>query len=99
MSTVSGSYLVAPFWSDVDITMSGNIHYEVHMENSSEYSSALISVSQFVSRSASVDFLGTWMLVVSWESVHPWPNGIAEALPIFKLFYPDYDAVSSFRLP
>ena len=97
MSTVSGSYLVAPFWSDVDITMSGNIHYEVHMDNIFGYSLALGNVSQFISRSASVDFLGTWMLVVSWESVHPWPNGIAEALPFLKLFYPDYDAVSSFR--
>lgn len=93
-STVAGSYLVSPFWADVDITLKGGIHYEIHPGNTAASSTVLTTVSDFVSEREGVVFEGTWMLVVTWESVPPWPNGIVDLIPYFGIIYSDYDYVS-----
>ena len=67
---VAASYLVAPFWDDIDLRRRGNIFYEVHTSNSSP--GLLSQVSNFVSNGL---FSGTWMLVTQWDQVHSWPDG------------------------
>ncbi len=85
---------MAPFWSDVDVRLNGNIKYEVHSDDTGLVGSAelLRNTSDFISVKASVEFIGSWMLVVSWEDVHPWPNG--EGSPFWDSLYPDSAAVS-----
>ena len=68
---ISSAFLLAPFWSDVDITIFGSIFYEVH--NTSD--SALISqVNNFISNYTESEFSGTWMLVVQWDEVREFPG-------------------------
>ena len=61
---------MAPFWDDVDIRQgSGVISYEIH-----EDGYFLDLVSKFIQRSRPSSFVGTWMAVVSWDAVHPFPG-------------------------
>ena len=69
---------MAPYWSDVDIRLAGNISYEVHSarKNNSGSDRLLEEISQFVEQSTGQSFSGTWMLVAEWTEVYPWPHGI-----------------------
>ena len=70
------AYVVAPFWSDVDIRREGAIFYEVHQLGANLQSNALIErVSSFIVREKDSNFTGNWMLVVKWDKVHPFPHG------------------------
>ena len=62
-------YLVAPFWIDTD-TSGGNgaISYETY-----ESGYFLDHVSSFLRKNISLSFQGTWMTVVYWDAVHPYP--------------------------
>ena len=80
------SPFIAPYWIDNDPSLGGNVSYEVHTG-----SSPLLSrVSDYISSSQSVEFSGTWMLVVDWFDLPLWsfndtvsnsniPTGIALA--------------------
>lgn len=70
-SGISSRYLVAPFWDDIDISRDqmGQISYEVHQ--SGYY---LDQVNYFLSRKRPSTFNGTWMFVVYWDSVRPYPG-------------------------
>ena len=62
-------FIVAPFWSDVDISTGvGQIRYEVHT-TSSVGSTFLSNVSQFIEEQTNTSFTGQWMLLVEWEEV------------------------------
>ena len=67
---VSSLYLLAPFWDDVD-TRGGNgqIYYEVH-----ETGHYINQVNSFINAVRPSRFEGTWMLVVTWDAVHPFPG-------------------------
>ena len=62
------SYIVAPFWSNSDISNRiGNISYEVHtIEN---LASQIALVSSFISQQQQVQFSGNWMLVAKWNNI------------------------------
>ena len=64
---VSDRYLVAPFWGDVDTTVTGQVLYEVY---ESEY--AIDYVSAFLRRRNPSDFQGTWMMIAYWDRVLPY---------------------------
>ena len=89
LSDTVAAYLVAPFWSDVDIRRSGDILYGVVKEGDSQEAVDLImEVSNFVSNQTSDNFTGRWMLVAVWDQVHPYPHGVMpagspEVLPLF----------------
>ena len=87
---------MAPFWDDVDIRQAGNIFYESHNSfTGNEASLNLIAqVSQYISGETGESFFGSWLLVVQWDQVHPWPHGEVNPPPIFLLFFPDYTEVS-----
>ena len=65
------SYLVAPFWDDVDIRDgNGRIFYE-------SYDSGyfLDQVNTFLRRRRPSSFEGTWMLAAHWDAVYPYTFG------------------------
>ena len=66
-------YLVAPFWSDIDIRGDdgGEIYYQVHSRgnNNSVSDELLDEVSAFISNSQQTVFSGSWMLVAKWDHV------------------------------
>lgn len=63
--------ILAPFWSHNDICISGQVCYEVHQEDSIYLS----NISEFISLKTGDDFRGRWMLLVEWDSMHPYPWG------------------------
>ena len=64
-------YLLAPFWSDVDITNGvGTIQYEVHSRTTG--GTPLQDVSEFISNEGNVVFEAEWMLVAEWREVPQW---------------------------
>ena len=61
-------YVVAPFWSDVNIRRGGGIHFQVY--TSSNGSEKLNQVSRVIRNAYGDDtFHGTWMLVAQWRKV------------------------------
>ncbi len=61
------SYLVAPFWTDNDITKGvGEVSYQVYDNCQSE---SLSWVSTYISQQQQLNFSGTWMLVAEWRDV------------------------------
>ncbi len=60
--------VVAPFWSDVDISNGvGTIRYEVHTGASA--SSLLTEVNNFIRNETGSQFNGAWMLLAEWYNV------------------------------
>lgn len=73
---IRNAYVVAPFWSDVDIRREGEVLYEVHQLGSNLQSNVMLGrVSGWISREVATNFSGSWMLVVQWDRVHPFPHG------------------------
>lgn len=68
---INSFYLVAPFWDDIDISRDqiGQISYEIHQ--SGYY---LDQVNDFLQRKRPSRYRGTWMFVVYWDSVRPFPG-------------------------
>ena len=65
------AYVIAPFWSDNDLTLAGNVTYQVEEFSSDQ----LTSASAFITDTTNTNFSGTWMLVAQWNGVHPYPHG------------------------
>ena len=64
------TYLVAPFWTDIDTSSGGGqIFYEVFDGAVSSSTTNLNLVSVFVSQVMDTDFAGSWMLVAEWSKV------------------------------
>ena len=60
-------YLVAPFWTDTDITEGvGEVSYQVYDNSQSE---TLSWVSTYISQQQQIKFTGTWMLIGEWRDV------------------------------
>ena len=61
---------MAPFWDDVDLSGGdGRISYEIH-----ESGYFLEQVNIYLQKKRPSDFLGTWMAVVFYDAVHPFPG-------------------------
>ena len=71
-STSAQNYVIAPFWSDIDISRGyGNIKYQSYYYNfdGSTARSLLNQVSTFINGQLDTSFSGTWMLVAEWDQV------------------------------
>ena len=98
-SSVRNSYLVTPFWDDVDIggPDGGSIYYQVHTQSSGDPSVALLSqVNTFIQNVTNDNFTGVWVLVAKWDQVHPYPHGTFPD----TILYPDVSEVkpSNYRM-
>ena len=70
------SYVVAPYWADVDNRADGRIYWEIHTSQGEAVSQQLITrVNDFIFNETTVSLGGTWMMVTTWEDVYPWPHG------------------------
>ena len=79
-SPTGPNYIVAPFWSDIDIRDDGEIYYQVHSRGSNTVSDELLhEVSVFISYSQQAVFSGSWMLVATWDQVKAFPGNSANA--------------------
>ena len=71
------SGIVAPFWNSVDLQREGNVSYKVYSAGDNRKSNEFLNyVSRFVSAkdSRATNFSATWMMVVDWNSVPPYPQ-------------------------
>ena len=66
--------MVAPFWNSVDLQREGKVVYKVYSAGDNDQ--FLNYISRFVSAqdSRAANFSGTWMMVVDWNSVPPYPQ-------------------------
>ena len=68
---MDGIYAIAPYWDDIDTRYgSSAISFEIH--NSGFY---LNQVNTFITRKRSSSFQGTWMAVIFYDRVRPYPSG------------------------
>ena len=80
------SYVVAPYWADVDARADGNITWEIHRTGENPTSDALIqTVNSFITNETGVELNGRWMMVTTWYMVHPWPHGLNPTDPNLQL--------------
>jgi len=69
-------YIVAPYWSNTDTRMDGQVWYQIYQSGGGGMSDTLLNtVGTFIVNQTGVDFVGNWMLVAKWEGVHPFPHG------------------------
>ena len=61
------SYILAPFWADLDTTEGGMVSWELH--DMSHSPQLLDTVNTFIQTLNDVNFTGSWMLVTFWEDV------------------------------
>ena len=80
----------------MDLRQGGNIFYEIHSLSSGNPGSLELiqSISAYIREESGEEFEGSWMLLVEWREVHPWPHGLNPLPLIFAFFYPDYILVS-----
>ena len=84
LTFISSAFLLAPFWSDVDISIYGSIFYEVHRGANS---SLIAQVNRFISNHTENDFTGTWMLVAHWDQVREYPGLFSIAVSRHYCFF------------
>ena len=74
-SFITASFVVAPYWADIDNSVTGEIWYETHTaggENSTESELLLEKVSAFIrEQQGQPTFNGSWMLVATWNESFP----------------------------
>ena len=72
---------MAPFWADVDLRLDGNVRYQTFKITSEDEDETrqLREVNDYISNEEKVNFTGSWMLLVEWEDVHPFPHGDQES--------------------
>ena len=75
------SYLVSPYWSDIDTRRVGRVCYEMYRRGDAEASNQRLSaVADFLHDEENVSLVAEWMFLASWESVHPFSHGDASSL-------------------
>ena len=70
---------MAPFWVHNDIRLAGSMSYEVHNTNTQHLEDMTDFINDEVFPLLPIPslnfFTGTWMLLVEWTGVHPFPHG------------------------
>ena len=61
------SYIVAPFWADLQTTLGGSVSWEIL--DIAYTPEVFDQVNVFIKNIKDVNFNGTWMLVAFWENV------------------------------
>ena len=60
---------MAPFFTDIDIGLGGQINYEIHTVTTSQ--SILSEVNSLINDQTQTEFNGEWLLVATWDNVPP----------------------------
>ena len=93
---IRDSFVLAPFWDEIDLRKAGNVFYEVHttFNNDSDSLMLLSEVNEYIEWETADIFLGSWMLLVQWDDVHSYPHGKDVISSSDEFFYPHYMEVS-----
>lgn len=59
------NHLIAPYWVNSDIRLSGRISYEVH----TSMTGLMSQVNNFIQQEDDEEFVGTWMMVATFSEV------------------------------
>lgn len=83
---IFNSFIVAPYWSDIDARVFGEIWYETHVVGQSTVSNSLLDrVSSLVrSEQNHPTFQGTWMLVATWNDTVQFGASSEQVTPIIE---------------
>lgn len=75
-SNVRDAHVIAPYWSDNDLRKEGNVTYEV-FEFNTDTNGVLSTVNNFIMEEFgnNTNFVGVYMILVEWNTVHPFPHG------------------------
>ncbi len=65
------TYLLAPFWSNIDLRRGGSVKYEIYMGSDQSAVAQLEYISNFIEQREGVPFSGCWMLIVTWLDTRP----------------------------
>ena len=69
------SYVAAPHWSDIDTRLAGAVYYQTYSSQNSSEAQVINTVEGFVNSENGTLLNSNWMLVATWENVHPFPHG------------------------
>ena len=69
------TYVVAPFWSDIDTRLDGRVQYKTYSSANSEEAQEILRVADFINVESGYIDNANWMLVATWNGVHPFPHG------------------------
>ncbi len=70
------SYVLAPYWSNIDTRLAGRVQYETYRYGESDDVNRRFDFTNAVIVSElNPAFSGNWMMLVNWENVHPYPHG------------------------
>lgn len=87
---IRNSLVVAPFWSDADIRLEGEIHYKQFFRTSGiEQEITLLSyISNYIAgRQGLANFTASTLLVAQWKNIPPFPHGSrARSEDVFDAF-------------
>ena len=76
---IRDSLVVAPFWSDIDVRLEGEIHYKRFFRASEieQEKTILNYISNYVAvkQGLPTNFTASTLLVVQWKNVPPFPHG------------------------
>ena len=71
---INNSFVVAPYWADVDNRRAGQIRYQVLEATDKDANATVEKVNEFVSQAVNETFSSLWMLVAEWRDVHLYPH-------------------------
>ena len=72
-ATVFYAYVLAPFWTDGDITYGGSITWEIYTQGGSEVGDSYLSrTSELIRNRENVNFTGNWMMIVNYNRIPPY---------------------------
>ena len=76
-SSIHFHYAIAPYWSDNDARLNGLVSYQTYsVGESSDSDNTINLVNRFIEmNTSSTNFNGSFMLVVTWSEMHPYPAG------------------------
>ena len=86
------TFVVAPFWADIDTRFRGSITYNTYTACTQQGAALLNEASSFINNNQQLQqdpFTGRWMLIATWYDVHPYPDGL-RPLPSFFDFLTDF---------
>ena len=69
------AYTVAPYWSDIDTRLNGSVRYQTYSSVNSSDAQVINTVADFINAENGSISNASWMLVATWEDVHPFPHG------------------------
>ena len=74
--------VIAPYWSDNDIRMSGVVSYALFETShpDPDVSARISIVNDFVTNQTMTAFNATWLLLVEWEDCQPFPAGSSDPI-------------------